>query len=885
MKKIVGLLISIVFCALLVVYITNFNDSKKEENIELGDVATSYSSLKNKLIYFDLKKFSDSIPATIDKYDYMEVAFAIQGLINRKQPVLYYKYESNGFTFNNKEMDDAWLDILKNDSNSFKGYSIVTYNSFYDVINLAKNLGVINGIVLWDSEVAATSNVASTIAGVENLIPIRYDASKQSCYTDLVTNRKISTVKRNLVNKFRNISYLPDANLNKMTSGIKSSGSSKNDAYLWAKKYYLDTKKTNSTLMGYSRDAWSHDKCTQGVCFVETYLPSSMKPNEEREVAVTILNNSINSGETFTKEGLYRIAASSIGDNEFKVTWGEFGFEQGNDPNNVRIYLDSKNPVEAGERATIKFKIKAPSTNGSHFLHLKFVRDGVDWFSGDLISMIDVSSISTVNVRREYNNTYSQGIFNTGLPSSDYLIQNKAFFFDLSPDDKIAPIDDRNQPVGTDVKTLKSLLNQQSINNNKGVFTVVGFVPWFIKYTATSDKSSSMGDVEAEWKMVEHISTYGGQTDADAAMPVGLSNASIYSHVKMNNYVQKNDKEAIKSGKVVKETYDSNTIYFSLYMGDYDSGAWTSGVLPSMFSYSNGLTDRYPIVWPLASDLSKRIPHVFNWLYQNQKSNDYFVAGDNGTGYLNPMVTNNLSIWRDHNIEMNKKFDIDIIGFLIGGFRKINQNVQNEYAKMFSTLVGYQIEAGVNSRKVGTTPFIPVIGAGGNTANELGNNIYSWLIRKGEKFAIVRVGRINRRDVYNAIDKALSLANNSGKKIKIVDPYTLAYLYNNHPTNYKGCYTNGSDYKWVEDSSIPSSYKYVSTISSQNECGKTSNIAGDVNGDGKVNAQDYILIRKHIMGIKLTGNSLSMADVNKDNVINSKDYIAIRKIILNIKNE
>lgn len=871
MKKIIKNSVFFIVSILLVILFTNFSSLNNSNKID--DLALSYSDFNNKIVYFDLKKFSDSLTSSTEKYDYMKVAFAIQGLINRKQPILYYKYESNGFTFNGKEMDEAWFDILKNDSNAFKGYSIVTYNSFYDVINLAKNLGVVNGIVLWDSEVAATSNVASTIAGVENLIPIRYDVSKQSCYTDLVTNRKISTVKRNLVNKFRNISYLPDANLNKMNSGIKSSGSSKNDAYLWAKKYYLDTKKTNSTLMGYSRDAWSHDKCTQGVCFVDTYLPKSMKPNEEREVTVTILNNNINSGEIFTREGLYRIAASPIGDNDFKVTWSEFGFEQGNDPNNARIYLDSKNPVEVGERATIKFKIKAPSTNGNHTLHLKFVRDGIDWFSGDLISVINVSSTSSVNERKEYNNTYSHGIFNTGLPSSDYLIQNKAFFFDLSPDDKIAPIDDRNQPIGTDVKTLKSILNQQSINNNKGVFTVIGFVPWFIKYTSTSDKNSSMGDVAAEWKMVEHISTYGGQTDADAAMPVGLSNASIYSHVKMNNYVQKNDKELIKSGKVVKEIYDPNTIYYSIYMGDYDSGAWTSGVLPSL--YLDTTANKYPLMWPIATDLSNRIPQAFNWLYNNQKTNDYFVAGDNGTGYLNPMVTNNLTAWRNHNIEMNKKFDIDITGFVIGGTRKFAQNVQNEYVKMSPVLVGYQ-ETGVDKEKISNTPFIPVRGAEINPS--LGNNIYNCLISHNSKMVIIRVVRASRSQVYSAIDKVYSLASSNGKKIKIVDPYTLAYLYNNHPTKYKGCYTNGSNYQWIESSTIPSGYSYVSNIGSKNECG----LVGDINSDGKVSVADYNLIRKHIVGnIKLTGDKLNRADVNSDGKVTAADYIRIRKIIIN----
>ena len=62
-----------------------------------------------------------------------------------------------------------------------------------------------------------------------------------------------------------------------------------------------------------------------------------------------------------------------------------------------------------------------------------------------------------------------------------------------------------------------------------------------------------------------------------------------------------------------------------------------------------------------------------------------------------------------------------------------------------------------------------------------------------------------------------------------------------------------------------------------------ASIKGDVNGDEKVNSLDYILIRKHIMGTKLTGDSLKRADVNIDNIINSKDYIQIRKIIMGIK--
>lgn len=60
-------------------------------------------------------------------------------------------------------------------------------------------------------------------------------------------------------------------------------------------------------------------------------------------------------------------------------------------------------------------------------------------------------------------------------------------------------------------------------------------------------------------------------------------------------------------------------------------------------------------------------------------------------------------------------------------------------------------------------------------------------------------------------------------------------------------------------------------------------IRGDINGDGKVNSADYILIRKHIMDTaKITDIYYKeAADVSKDNNISSADYILIRKYIMN----
>ena len=41
-------------------------------------------------------------------------------------------------------------------------------------------------MVVYDSKVASTSNIASSVAGIENLIAVRYDISPNSLYTRLV---------------------------------------------------------------------------------------------------------------------------------------------------------------------------------------------------------------------------------------------------------------------------------------------------------------------------------------------------------------------------------------------------------------------------------------------------------------------------------------------------------------------------------------------------------------------------------------------------------------------------------------------------------------------------------------------------------------------------
>ena len=58
---------------------------------------------------------------------------------------------------------------------------------------------------------------------------------------------------------------------------------------------------------------------------------------------------------------------------------------------------------------------------------------------------------------------------------------------------------------------------------------------------------------------------------------------------------------------------------------------------------------------------------------------------------------------------------------------------------------------------------------------------------------------------------------------------------------------------------------------------------GDVNGDGKISATDYVLIKRHIMQTKLLEDETQKlaADVNGDGRISATDYVLIKKMIMN----
>ena len=198
-----------------------------------------------------LRKLNLAKPANARKaWDTLHLLAALQGLANRAAPRFYlfycsqYDTDTDKFWFDWFRGEDGWLKRTKVRSLSDVADAIATFRDDFD------------GLVVYDPNVPATSNLASTAAGVERLLPVRYDAASSSLYT-LLTDKLHLPVKLWLVNpdgtpKFTGRGLVPDFN-------TPSSGSAKVDAYTWAELRWLKTRRCAPGVAAYYVDAyWLH---------------------------------------------------------------------------------------------------------------------------------------------------------------------------------------------------------------------------------------------------------------------------------------------------------------------------------------------------------------------------------------------------------------------------------------------------------------------------------------------------------------------------------------------------------------------------------------------------------------------------------------------------
>ncbi len=178
-------------------------------------------------------------------WDSAHLVASVQGIVNRDGPRLFVRFM--------EQPDDFWFDYCRGESGWLTERPVETIPTLEALLRSFG--GALAGLVVYDERVPATSNLASTIAGIENRACLRYDPSADSLYTavlamDLPFTRDIIRLIRDDGSPlFTGEGLIPDTDW-------PSTGSAKCDAYLWAKNRYLDTGACSREFMAYYIDAY-----------------------------------------------------------------------------------------------------------------------------------------------------------------------------------------------------------------------------------------------------------------------------------------------------------------------------------------------------------------------------------------------------------------------------------------------------------------------------------------------------------------------------------------------------------------------------------------------------------------------------------------------------
>ena len=151
-----------------------------------------------------------------ESHEHMQLLAALGGIVNRNSPRLFVNATS---------ADSLWLNYLRM-PNAWLEKSTLSFES--SIVGLVSKYSTeIKGVVLYDGSIPSTSNVASTLSGIHDLLPI---LAGGSLYSLLCLSGPQLPVSISLVNKF-------DGSL---------TGNVKTDAYEWFRTNYMQ-KKSNSS--------------------------------------------------------------------------------------------------------------------------------------------------------------------------------------------------------------------------------------------------------------------------------------------------------------------------------------------------------------------------------------------------------------------------------------------------------------------------------------------------------------------------------------------------------------------------------------------------------------------------------------------------------------
>ncbi|MBE6660311.1 MAG: hypothetical protein E7605_02795 [Ruminococcaceae bacterium] len=195
--------------------------------------------------YVDAQTASLKVPASLDykgeytvyyevesakgsgatKYDTALALACLQGIVNRESKSKVYVNSGGG--------NDKWLQTMQADGRWLADVPFEKLKGFDALLDLF--VSYVKTVVIWDTNVPATVNVATTVAGVEDGLVMSYDMYKK--YETKLNNAEIIDLR----DKFFGSDTV----------------SAKNEAYRWAIENYLKKGLCSTDLLCHYMDAWN----------------------------------------------------------------------------------------------------------------------------------------------------------------------------------------------------------------------------------------------------------------------------------------------------------------------------------------------------------------------------------------------------------------------------------------------------------------------------------------------------------------------------------------------------------------------------------------------------------------------------------------------------
>ncbi len=178
-------------------------------------------------------------------WDTAHLVSSVQGIVNREAPVLFVRFMAHP--------DDFWWAEFTREGGWLEGRPVKHLESVEAL--LRKFAPKLRGLVLYTEAVYATSNLASTIAGVEDRACLRYDPAPGSLYSEVTTwDLPFAEDAKRLFRDdgkplFTGRGEIPG-------TGRPSTGSAKCDAHLWLKHHYLDAGKCSRDYLAFYIDSF-----------------------------------------------------------------------------------------------------------------------------------------------------------------------------------------------------------------------------------------------------------------------------------------------------------------------------------------------------------------------------------------------------------------------------------------------------------------------------------------------------------------------------------------------------------------------------------------------------------------------------------------------------